>query len=253
MITLNTILYEGNFNEILSPDSWFFTIKSDLITNKLLTINNITSIRLFSEKLANMKKQHNFDVVYVLENKDNAIKEFNLNIDETTVGYYYTIAYFVAIINTKTEFLLNVASDCMQDININDEFFRLSIKEIDNNEFCSTTMVAWTKNNYIMANGLTIGQYEHDETFKKLNREYVISEWFNYTANFTDQFFMGSIDKLKKIDYNISESYSNQIYNGPTYGGNCFEKRMVAHQVQNNRYNCVFKGNQYYIHDGKYY
>ena len=38
MITLNTILYEGNFYEFLVKDCWFFTFNSELVTNKLLTI-----------------------------------------------------------------------------------------------------------------------------------------------------------------------------------------------------------------------
>ena len=61
------------------------------------------------------------------------------------------------------------------------------------------------------------------------------------------------IDKLKKIDYNIPESYANQFYNGPSYGGNSFEKRMVGNQVNNNIYNCIYKGDNYYIHDNNYY
>jgi hypothetical protein len=31
MITLNTIIYEGNFNNFLKEDNWFFTFKSKYI------------------------------------------------------------------------------------------------------------------------------------------------------------------------------------------------------------------------------
>ena len=104
-----------------------------------------------------------------------------------------------------------------------------------------------------MKNQKLVGETEQEETFKRLEFNGELSPKFHYTANFTDQFFLGSIDNFKKIDYNIPEHYSNQIYGGPSYGGNSFEKRMVGHQVLNKVYNCVYKGPQYYIHDGHYY
>ncbi len=64
---------------------------------------------------------------------------------------------------------------------------------------------------------------------------------------------MGSVDTLKKINFNIPESESERIYRGPEYGGNSFEKRMVAHQVSNDVCNCIFKGDNYYIHNNNYY
>ncbi len=141
----------------------------------------------------------------------------------------------------------------MSDIKIDDEFLNDSINELVNNPSCSTTMVAWTKNNYIMGDGKKVGETDSIGTFNKLNIPFNQSEKFNYTFNFTDQFFMGITDNLKKIDFNISENISSKIYQGPAYGGNSFEKRMVGHQIQNNKYNCVYKGSQYYIHDNNYY
>ncbi len=253
MITLHTVLYDGNFESLLTDNCWFFKFKSDYITNRLITINNITKTDKFNEKLTEMKHKYKFDIVYVSDNKDSTNDIFGVNINEKTLGYYYTMAYFVGINNIDTEFILNVSSDCMDDISIDDDYLKASIIELRDNPSCSTTMVAWTKDNYTMANGLKVGEYENIETFKHLNKDFVEGKLFNYTFNFTDQFFMGDVSKLKKINYKIDESISNLIYNGPSYGGNSFEKRMVGHQIQNNVYNCVFKGNQYYIHDKNYY
>tara|TARA_R110000824_G_scaffold28537_2_gene95762 strand:- start:2032 stop:2775 length:744 start_codon:yes stop_codon:yes gene_type:complete len=247
MITLTTILYEGNFEKTLTDDCWFFQFNSELITNKLIVVNNITSVDLFWEKVGDLKKIHSFDVVMVKGN-ESIIDTYNLSIDESTIGYVYTIPYFVLIESVPTEFILHVATDCMGDILVDDDFLLKGINEIKTNPLCSTTMISWVTDNKLMDfNGLTVGQYEENET-----SDDVSTGEFNYTKGFTDQFFMGKLTTLKSINYNLPSQYSN-TYKGPVYGGNCFEKRMVAHQNYNSIYNCVFKGKQYYIHDNVYY
>lgn len=253
MITLNTIVYEGNFRDVLSVGGWFLDFKTKYITKKMITVNNINSKDEFKEIIDRITKFIDLDVVYVDDFKTQMINKYKLYINESNIGYIYTIPYFVTIDNIKTEFILNVASDCMGDIRISDEFLEKAIIELRTNLLCSTTMVAWTKNNYIMKNNRKIGEHEEIETLKILDRQINQSDRFNYSAGFTDQFFMGVVEKLKKIDYNISESHSNIIYHGPSYGGNSFEKRMVAHQIYNNTYNCIYKGDDYYIHDKNYY
>jgi hypothetical protein len=102
-------------------------------------------------------------------------------------------------------------------------------------------------------NGLKVAKHEQIEGARILKRQEFETELFNYRENFTDQLFFGNVDNLKKIDYNLGENFSEIIYHGPIYGGNSFEKRMVAHHVKNGLYNCVYKKNDYYIHDGNYY
>jgi hypothetical protein len=239
--------------KLLNEDNWFFNFNSNLITKKVITVNNISSTFLFEELVNDLLSQFEFDLIYVTEHEEKAKEFFNLNINSHTRGYVYTLPYFTTILNTNTKYLLNIATDCMDDISIDDEFFNSAINELEKNPHCSSTMIAWTKNNYIMKNGRTIGQYEQDEIVGKEISKDILSNNFNYTLNFTDQFFFNSIDKLKKIDYNIDEKISEKIYKGPEYGGNSFEKRMVAHQIYNNEYNCIFKGDGYYIHDKNYF
>jgi len=253
MITLSTIVYEGNFDKVLSDGSWFMKFKSPLISDKLLVVNNLISKERFLEKINDLIPKHHFKVIYVDELKDIAIKKYSLNIDEKTLGYYYTIPYFCLFESVKTKYVLNIASDCMDDIKIDDVFLSTAIYELETNESCSTAMVAWTKNNCVMINNKKIGDIENFETFRRLGVKETNSENFNYSFGFTDQFFMGNIYKLKKIDYNIPEEISEKIYNGPPYGGNSFEKRMVGHQIKNNLFNCIYKGDNYYIHDNNYH
>jgi hypothetical protein len=246
MITLNTILYEGNFDNFLVKDCWFFTFKSKFITNKLLTINNLTSIDRFNEKIETLNKMYNFDVIFVEDTVAEVKNFFKINMNKDTIGYYYTIPYFVTIFNVKTNYILNVASDCMGDIKISDKFLEDSLIELENNTLCSTTMVSWVKGNMLI-NGKTVAQNEHDSLVKNYNNLTEL-ENFTYTNGFTDQFFLGKTSKLKDIDYNLVLKYSSS-YHGPPYGGDCFEKRMVGHQKYNNIYNCVHKSDDYYVHN----
>ena len=241
MITLTTILYEGNFRDILNDNCWFFKFNSYLITNKLLVINNIVSKELILSMIESLKNNFDFNFIFVEDRKDEANLKYQLNINNNTLGYNYTMPYFALIESVNTEFLLNVASDCMNDININDIFLLDGIDEIKNNDLCSTVMVSWIKDNSLI-NGMTVGQNEENTTSSHSG-----NPKFNYSKGFTDQFFLGKVDNFKKINYNISPYYSIS-YHGPLYGGECFEKRMVAHQNYNGVYNCIYRGNQYYIH-----
>lgn len=254
MITLTTIIYEGNFEEILRSESWFFKFTNTNITNKCLIINNITSIDSFNNKLARLYEEGLiFDVVYVKHTANNAIRYFKLDLDENSLGYNYTIPYFVMLLHIKTPYVLNIASDCMNDLLVTNDYINESINILSTEDKLTSTMVSWIKNNHIMENYKTVGQHEEIETFGILNTPQINVPMFNVRANFTDQFFLANVKKLKQIDYLISQNHTNKIYNGPSYGGNSFEKRIVDHHILNNQYNGVYTGNDYYIHDKKYY
>ena len=257
MITLNTIVYEGNFEKFLNENCWFFRFTSKYITKKIITVNNLNSKETFESKISYLKKIFDFEVYFVDDFLDVTKKFFKLNISLTDTGYYYTIPYFVSLINTETDYFFNVATDCMDDIQISDDFFEKSFVELNENDLCSTTMVSWCKNNEITQDpysphfGITIGEYEESESEKKLNTNFLKSQNFFIRYNFTDQLFFGKTNDLKKIDYNIDENISSNWYTGPQYGGNCFEKRMVGHHIKNKVYNLVYKKNDYFLHDIK--
>jgi hypothetical protein len=255
MITLNTIIYEGNFNQFLQKNNWFFNFNSKYVTKKIITVNNLNSVELFENKVKELKEFFNFDVIYVNDYLNETKEYFKLNIESSNTGYYYTIPYFVALFKTDTDFFFNVASDCMDDIVISDDFFESSFIELTKNSLCCTTMVSWCKNNKTTKDihsphfGITIGEYEESESIKKLNKDIPKSENFSIRYNFTDQLFLGKTKTLKEINYNVDENISSMWYTGPQYGGNCFEKRMVGHHIINNVYNLVYKKNDYFIHN----
>lgn len=250
MITLTTIIYEGNYKDVLNENSWFFRFESKYITNKLIIINNLSSIDEFTSLYNNLKLKHKFNFIYVQDYIKEVNDFFGIELSESVKGYVYTAPYFAMILNVDTKYVLNVASDCMDDIFLENTFFEDSLIEFENNKNCSTTMLPWVKDNKIMKNGLKIG--EHEEMVFSLQNIRVEDKKFNYSLGFTDQFFLANIDKLKSVNYNLPEKY-NETYKGPIYGGNCFEKRMVGHQSFTKTYNLIYNSNQYYIHDNKYY
>jgi predicted amino acid-binding ACT domain protein len=102
--------------DVLNEHSWFFNFENKYITKKMLTINNLTSIDLLNQLIDKLKIKHDFDVVFVSDYEKESLSFFNLLMDNTSVGYYYSIPYFVSILNTKTPFIFNVSSDCCNPI-----------------------------------------------------------------------------------------------------------------------------------------
>ncbi len=254
-ITLATIIYEGNYKDVLHYDSWFTQFQSPLITEKLLVENNIRNHRDITLKdyYSRLNDTGYSKLVRVNEETNRVNEKYGLNTTPETFGYNYLMPNMVMIDVIQTDYILYVAGDCMNDILIDDDFLLKSMAELRVNPICSTTMVGWTKDNYKMKNGMRVAEYEANETARLLGEPVIKSSLFDTRANFTDQMFFGSIDKLQKINYNIEDEKTSLIYNGPSYGGNSFEKRMVQHQVHNQKYNLVYKGPQYYIHDNNYY
>jgi hypothetical protein len=254
MITLNTILYEGNFVKYLTDDCWFFTFKSKYITKKLLTINNLTSIELFNELINKLKVKHDFDVVFVSDYDTEAIKKFNLNMDANSIGYWYSIPYFVDILTITTPFIFNVSSDCCDEIKVNDDYFEKSINILNGDNDYPVTTLPWGEHwgtvgvpNGIPSHVSCVGEWE------QLNLpEYTIEKAlddFWCSGVFSDQVFIGHIDKLKAIDYNCPKMGR---YNGPPYGGsNAFEARLSEYLAKNNLFRLIFKNKElYYKHIG---
>jgi hypothetical protein len=252
MITLNTILYEGNFLDVLNENSWFFKFENKHITKKLLTINNLKSIDLFNKLVNDLKNKHEFDVIFVNDYEKEALEYFNLNMDSNSIGYLYSIPYFVSILNIKTPFIFNVSSDCCNPINLNNDYFEKSIKILsENNNFLVTT-IPWEQDWTIVGTPIgvpsyvtCVGEWEQINSIK-YNDERALDDFW-CCGNFSDQVFIGNIEKLKKADYNCPKM---GIYKGPEYGGvNAFEARLSEYIANNDIFNLIFKDKElYYKH-----
>lgn len=210
MITLTTIVYDGNIDRVLAPDSYFSTYKG----KKLLVVNNLT-------KEINTE----FETLNVNDHKEEAKKFFKLDIGENTKGYWYTIPYFVMLLKIKGH-ILNVSSDCK--VSFEDDFIKDSIEELKNPDVLSTTL-EWLPD---------VGKHEAVKE----------SDKFYYSKGFSDQVFIADVDKLRNVDYNTT--YDFDYYglgaNGEVFhGGNSFEKRLATYMRKEGKFRGIYKKYNY--------
>jgi len=254
MITLNTILYEGNFIDVLNEHSWFFNFESKYITKKMLIINNLTSIDLFNQLVDKLKIKHDFDVVFVSDYEKESLSFFSLLMDNTSVGYNYSIPYFVSILNTKTPFIFNVSSDCCNPIKLNDSYFEKSIEILNGNNNFLVTTIPWEQDWTIVGtpSGVPthvtcVGEWEQINTINYNDNKSLNDFWC--CGNFSDQVFIGHVEKLKNVNYNCPKM---GVYKGPEYGGvNAFEARLAEYIANNNTFSLIFKNKTLYYKHGK--
>jgi len=238
MITLNTTIWEGDFDKVLDEKSWFLNYQNELVKEKTLIINNIKkeSLDRLKEKIAKAQKRQKINIIYVNEVKEEAKRFFNLDINESTLGYYYTIQYFVSILKCNQPYIFNVSADC--DVFLKDDFFTDSIDALLKDPRAIATTLSWKQN-------VNVGLHEQNEMFKKFGKTEPLLENFYYSAGFSDQIFLGDVKKLKKINYNIKNKDTDHF---PKYGGECFEKRLCSYLLTEHSYRLVYK-KYYYIHN----
>lgn len=231
MITLSTIVYEGNFRKLLKPDSWFLNYNSKYISKKRLNVNNIQSIEEFESLLKDIN--NDIEVNYVSNKSEEANEYFKLNTDINTHGYNYIMPYFSDLLTIDTEYIFNVASDCQDDIVVYDDFFEHSIKILNEDEDVMVTTLPWSKS------FSSVGELEQDGgNIQKRNDHF----WFSKAMS--DQVFIAKVDKLKKCDFTITLN----LHPYPGYGGFSFELRLGNYIMLNNKYRAMFKTDGYYLH-----
>lgn len=250
MITLNTLLYHGNYQNILKEDSWFLRYENPIVSSKLITVNNVKDRESATEMLDKVKKESkDVDYFFVEDYEKQAVDYFSLDINkDTTRGYYYIIPYFCLLLHLKKGFVLNVSDDCTKELYFDTEFLEESVKLLTNNDKIPVTTLSWgyPKQSF----GYDVGEWEQIETFRLQQKSQPEMDKFWYSVGFVDQIFLGSVDKLKKINYNL-DTYDNPIYRGPWYCPNSWERRVAEYMHKNEMYRAVWKNpNHYYIHPG---
>lgn len=240
MITLTTIIYEGNFRKILNESSWFLNFQSSFITKKRLNINNITSKNEFLDTVKNLQKKFNFEIEYVDDNINNVNDKFNLNINRETFGFNYTMPYFSDLMTIDNDYIFNVSSDCQDDIYITDDFFENSINIIDNDEDVIVTTIPWSRpESFGTKQTKSVGDWEQSSyNITKQNDLF----WFSKVMS--DQIFFTKKTKILNCNFDIKEDFHPY----PSYGGFCFEKRIGNYFIKHDKYRAIYAGENYYIH-----
>ena len=255
MITLNTILYEGNFRQHLNENSWYFKFNSKFDIKRRLTINNLTSIDEFNFLLSKIKDYLNIEIVKVIDYEKEANIFFNTNMNDSSIGYNYAIPYFVTILTCNTPYILNVSSDFFFDINLTDNYIEKSIELFKQDNLYPVTTLPCNKHWSVIGvpegipnNVSCVGEWEQINAFNFNKGKELKNFWCSDV--FCDQIFMGDVEKLKKVDYSINGNAIHQPR--PPYGGyNSFESRLADYLASNGMFRPIFKSEvDYYIHSG---
>jgi hypothetical protein len=232
MITLITTVYEKDFEYVLNFDGWFFNYSHVLITKKIVLINNIVSLDKFN--LLKEKFDKHFDFYYTDKYLDEINERFKLNVNKNEKSYYYSVQHYCGLLLSKTNYVFYVGPDCKIYSEDLSDFFKKSIKIInDDNDIISTTLF-WDDLKFLPE---TI---KHEEAIidKKLDD-------FFLSKIFSDQvYFMSKINGML-IDF----TNDSQLHNFPEYGINSFEYRLTNYLITNKKYRGVIKNNSYYIHN----
>jgi hypothetical protein len=262
MITLTTTLYDGNYEQFLTEEysNWFHTFTNKQITKKTLIVNNLSNKDRFYFLLDKIHRKYSvkYDLIFVEEYAKDAINHFKLDINESSLGYYYSIQYFVALLKVNTPYILNVSTDCMVDINVNDIFFEKSINLFENTEY-PISFIPWSKHwkTYGYPEGLgelgksvsCVAEWEQIHAVKFPNKEFLKDFWCGHVV--TDQVFFADVNKLKIVDFNPSKGSCYIHSRSPYAGDDAFEVKMSDYLFYNHIYKAVLKTeDQYFIHSG---
>jgi hypothetical protein len=231
MITLITTVYEKDFEHVLNFDSWFFNYSHDLITKKIVLINNIVSLDKFN--ILKEKFDKHFDFYYTDQYLDEINKSFKLNLNNNEKSYYYSVQHYCALLLTKTNFLFYVGPDCKIYSENLDDFFKKSINILKNdNEIISTTLF-WDDIKLLPET------VKHEESFfNKRNDVFFLSKIFS------NQVYFISKNNGVLIDF----TNQKPLHTFPEYGINSFEYRLTNYLITNNKYRGIIKNGSYYTH-----
>src|ERR1035437_3395954 len=168
MITLMTSVWEKNINSI----DWFLNFKHPLVTEKILVINNLNGKNIIQD-LTGIKVIYSDD--YIGEVND----FFKIGTSTRSVGHYYAIQYYVAILKATNPYLLSVPTDCTEMYT--DDFMSGAIQRLE------VPGVIFTDNR-------------------------------KETKVFADHLWMAKVAELKKIDYNTKfEGDFTPAYGGESF------------------------------------
>ena len=231
MITLVTTIYEKDFEHILNFDGWFFNYSNDMITKKIVLINNIENMDKFT--ILKDKFEPYFDFYYTNQYLDEINKTFKLDIDESKKYYYYSVQHYCSIILAKSDFIFYVGADCkIFSDNLND-FFEKSMKILSNDNNIISTTFFWDELN------LKSETMKHEESYINIRNDN-----FYLSKIFSDQVYFIKKNRMLLVDFTNDEI----LHPFPEYAIESFEFRLTNFLIKNNKYRGIIKNNSYYKH-----
>ena len=254
MIIIATLLYQGNYLEILNENSWFTKYNPKYAHKKLIVVNNVQDREYIEYALNEYKERQDIEYFFIEDYEKLAISTFNLDIDRNkTIGYFYIIPYLALALKLETDYVFMVSADCTNTLTFEEDYVLNSIKEIENNPIVFSTSLNWGPKGFSM--GYDVGEWEQINTYKYKNKEEANNDKFWYTVGFSDQVFIVSKKNLMNVDYNLDPNFvrelNSPICQGTPYCPESWERRVSEYLYKNNMYRGVWKNNNHYYIHGK--
>jgi hypothetical protein len=233
MITLTTSVYEKDFRFVLNKENWFYNYKNDLITKKIVIINNINNIDEFL--LLKKEFENDFEFYYSSDYIDKIHKTFNVLLSPQDISHYYSIHHYTSLLVNENEYGFHVSADCsIVGENLSD-FFENSIELFNVDESVKSTTIFWVAPEFMESVG------KNEEDYHNIQKRH---EKFYFSHVFSDPVYFYKKSTLSKCDL----TYTTQLHPCLPYAVNSFEYRLTNYYISQNIYRAVYKSNLYFIH-----
>lgn len=208
-VTLETICWELDWRQILGGEHLRLLAERNPFpfSEKILMINNVRKPSIVARH-ADRAVQQGWITKYIVvaEHAAAALEFFAISRESLGVGYYYSIAEFVALFLSRSDFHLYYTGDCLP-VNTCD-WVSPSLRLMAQDSRVKVCNTAWDDGAYGAKNEST------EETAD-----------FYLGQGFSDQCYLVRTEDFRRRIYNESHPASARY---PSYGGEPFEKRVDA-------------------------
>ncbi len=209
-VTFVTNCWEKDYDLILCSPYLMKNIKNNCydFVERWVIVNNVND-RVKVENICNRLCSKGLITAYFFSDDFADMVLSSLGIEKSSFrgGYYYSIAELVSIYLCKTEYLLFYKGDCFLPYPVNWIDESINLLERDNTVLVCNPL--WN--------------FRHDEVKKESFDE---NDKFWFSFGFSDQCFLIRTRDFKRKIYNESNDVSLRF---PSYGGECFEKRVDSY------------------------
>ncbi len=218
--------YENTWKEVIDSklEKNLSLFSKDLFKEKRLIVNNVNSFwnvfEYFKRKHEEIQTWGTWDE----EVNEEILSTFGLSLKDFTIGLYYSIQHLSGIYLTECDYLLHVSEDC--DISGLDDFFIVeSIQEMEKSRRYIVAFPRWCP--------------DIEDNFEQVLPKTGV---FYYQYGFTDQVYLIKTEIFKRNIYRHKHPMSERY---PSYGGECFEKRVDAYMRMERMYGIVHREYEY--------
>lgn len=226
-VTFETNCYEGDWEILLKTNRLKNMIRRNNFefSERILYINNVSNIEKVKYYAEILKSYDVISDYFVVEDfADEAMNHFNLDRQQLSTGYYYSIQMLVAIYRCKSDYLLHFTGDSILDGSFN--WIEKGINKIESDQRIKVANCLWNHDVKLAEED----SLEQDNDF-----------WIGY--GFSDQCYLIKASEFNKPIYSETNNSSERHF--PTYVSEQFEKKVDSWMRNHGYLRATFKHGSY--------